>query len=211
MKIITKEESDTQMRATAVGGAKGFAGGLAVALPMSYLLNKRWGYYRALPPSLKAFGVIIVAVPAFVINAEHSGLRYEKERRTDFGKLEMDAKEAVRQAKWDRMTVTQKFQDVAARHEYGFIGGAWATSMIGAFGYIMRNPYETLPQKLVQARMWAQGLTIGVLIAAAVLTHSRKMKSMDEYGHRLVEPDHSWRDIIEQEERNAHAKPGSER
>lgn len=67
------------MRATVVGGAKGFGGGLAFALPVSYLLNQRWPYYRQLPPSLKAFGVILVAVPAFVINAEHGGLKYEKE------------------------------------------------------------------------------------------------------------------------------------
>lgn len=67
------------MRATVVGGAKGFTGGLAFALPASYLLNRRWAYYRHFPPSLKAFGVILVAVPAFVINAEHAGLKYEKE------------------------------------------------------------------------------------------------------------------------------------
>ena len=77
--IVSEEERNAQMRATVIGGAKGFTGGLAFALPASYLLNQRWAYYRQLPPSLKAFGVILVAVPAFVINAEHAGLRYEKE------------------------------------------------------------------------------------------------------------------------------------
>ncbi|EED81271.1 predicted protein [Postia placenta Mad-698-R] len=177
MKIVTKEEQDAQMRATIVGGAKGFAGGLAVALPLSYLLNRRVQHYRHLPPSLKAFGVILIAVPSFVINAEHAGLNYEKQN-------------------WHASSYS------AARHEYGFIGGAWAATMVGAFGYIMRNPYQTLPQKVVQARMWAQGLTIGVLIAAGALTHARKAKEVDEFGHRHIEPDHSWRDIVAQEEKH---------
>lgn len=67
--------------------------------------------------------------------------------------------------------------------------------------------------------MWAQGLTIGVLIAAGALTHARKTKEVDEFGHRhivsqcclplvqglivmLQEPDHSWRDIVAQEEKH---------
>ncbi|PCH41528.1 hypothetical protein WOLCODRAFT_137446 [Wolfiporia cocos MD-104 SS10] len=203
MKVVSKEEQAAQMRATIQGGATGLASGLAVALPTSYVLNKRWGYYRALPPSLKAFGVILVAVPAFVISAEHAGLRYEKEHWTDIGKHELDAQQARAQARWEAMSLGQKARDVAARHEYGIIGGAWAASMLGAFGWIMRDPYQTLPQKIVQARMWAQGLTIGVLIAAGALTHARRAREVDELGHRHVEPDHSWRDIVAQEEREA--------
>ena len=80
MQIITKEEQDAQQRATIVGGLKGLAGGLGVALPASYLLYRRYPYYRALQPSLKAFGVILVAVPAFVIRAERAGLKFEREQ-----------------------------------------------------------------------------------------------------------------------------------
>ena len=67
------------MRATIMGGVKGFLGGLAVAGPVSYVFNKRWAYYRGLPPSLKALGIIIVVVPSFAITAERAGLRFERE------------------------------------------------------------------------------------------------------------------------------------
>ena len=40
--------------------------------------------------------------------------------------------------------------------------------------------------QIVQARMWAQGLTIGVLIAAGALTHARRQQALDEYGHRHI-------------------------
>jgi len=211
MKIATKEEQDAQMRATIIGGAKGFAGGLGVALPASYLLNRRVPYYRALPPSLKAFGVILIAVPSFVINAEHAGLKYEKEHWTDAGKEEMDTQQAREQHRWESLSLTQKIRDTAARHEYGFIGTAWAATMVGAFGWIMRDPYQTLPQKIVQARMWAQGLTIGILIAAGALTHAKRAKEVDEYGHRHIEPDHSWRDIVAQEERHTKEQQQTEK
>lgn len=60
--------------------------------------------------------------------------------RTGAGKEELDTLKARERAQWEAMTLTQRIRDVAARHEYGFIGGAWAASMVGAFGYIMRDP-----------------------------------------------------------------------
>jgi hypothetical protein len=66
--------------AVAVGGAQGFLGALALALPASYIANKRWPYYRNLPPSLKTFGVVMAVVPAFVIGGETAGRRFEQDK-----------------------------------------------------------------------------------------------------------------------------------
>ncbi len=44
--------------------------------------------------------------------------------------------------------------------------------------------------------MWAQGLTIGVLIAAGVLTQSQRSQAQ---ANRSV--DHSWQNILEEQER----------
>jgi len=65
--------------AVAVGGAQGFLGALGAALPASYIANKRWPYYRNLQPSLKAFGVVLVVVPAFIIAGETAGRRFEQD------------------------------------------------------------------------------------------------------------------------------------
>lgn len=209
MKLASQEEQLAQQKATLVGGAKGFFGGAAVALPASYIAHRTWPYYRALPPSLKAFGVILVVVPSFVIAADHAGQKFEQAHWSDIGKHELDAEEARRQARWESLTFRQKVGDFASRNEYKLIVGGWAASMAGAFGIIMRNKYQTMPQKIVQARMWAQGLTIGVLIAAGVMTHARRAKEIDEGPVRHIEADHSWRDVLEAEEqarRNAQAK-----
>ena len=53
--------------------------------------------------------------------------------------------------------------------------------------------------------MWAQGLTIGVLIAAGALTHSQRVKAIEEGPMHHQNADHSWRDILEHEEAYAAA------
>ena len=47
------------------------------------------------------------------------------------------------------------------------MGGSWLASMAIALGLVGRNPYLTGAQKLVQARVYAQGLTVAVLIVTA--------------------------------------------
>ena len=54
--------------------------------------------------------------------------------------------------------------------------------------------------------MWAQGLTIGVLIAGGAMTHAQRAKAIDEGPMRHQTPDHSWRDILEHEENTAAGK-----
>ena len=45
--------------------------------------------------------------------------------------------------------------------------------------------------------MWAQGLTVGVLIAAGIMTQSQRTESAKH--QRNV--DHSWQNILEEQER----------
>ncbi|EKM59779.1 uncharacterized protein PHACADRAFT_181748 [Phanerochaete carnosa HHB-10118-sp] len=198
MKLISREEQDAQQHATLVGGIKGFLSGAAIALPASLLLQQRWAYYRHLPLSLKAFGVIIVVVPSFVISAEHAGQRFERKHWHDLGKQELDAAAARESRRWESLSAGERMRDFANRHQYGLILGGWALSMGISFGLVARNRYQTLPQKIVQARLWAQGLTLGVLIVAGIATHANRTKE-DEGPVRRVEADHSWRDIVNHE------------
>ena len=48
--------------------------------------------------------------------------------------------------------------------------------------------------------MWAQALTIGVLIAAGALTHAQRQKQINDGPIHHQAADHSWRDIIEHEQ-----------
>ena len=146
--IITKEEADAHQRATVLGGAKGFLGMSVFAFPAAYTLNKRWAYYRALPPSLKAFSVILFVVPSFVIGAERAGQKFERDHWTGAGKEELELQEEREEERWEGLSVKEKVLDAARRHQYSVILGGWSLSMLAAFGLIARNRYQTLPQKV---------------------------------------------------------------
>lgn len=198
MKInVSEAELAEHQRRTIIGGAKGLFGGIAIATPIAFYANKRFTHYRSLSPGLKAFSVITFVVPACVIWAERAGLEYEKEQWTGTGKDEMDLVQRRELERWNSLSTGEKARDFAERHQYGIIGGAWAASLAGSFGYIMREPTQSFSQKIVQARMWAQGLTIGILIAAGAVASVNKAR-VEPWQKRGV--DHSWKDIIALEE-----------
>ena len=57
--------------------------------------------------------------------------------------------------------------DWGKENRYPIVAGSWVLSMGIALGIVGRSPHLSTQQKLVQARVYAQGLTIAVLIATA--------------------------------------------
>ena len=57
--------------------------------------------------------------------------------------------------------------DWGKENRYPIVAGSWVLSMGVALGIVGRSPHLSTQQKLVQARVYAQGLTIAVLIATA--------------------------------------------
>ena len=53
-------------------------------------------------------------------------------------------------------------------YRYPIVAGSWVVSMGVALGIVGRSPYLSTAQKLVQARVYAQSLTVAVLLASAV-------------------------------------------
>ncbi|KAI0080881.1 hypothetical protein K474DRAFT_1704419 [Panus rudis PR-1116 ss-1] len=196
MKIATQEELEGHHRATVRGAIEGVAAGLAISLPGSYYLHRRWAYYRNLPIQLKALGVVLVVAPLYAIQAERRGVEYDKSTWTGAGARELEREEKAEEAKWERLSTKDKIFQWASENQYKVILGSWAASMAIAGAIVWRNKYQTGPQKIVQARMWAQGLTIGVLIAAGILTHSQQEQIAAHRGE-----DHSWKNMVEEYQR----------
>jgi hypothetical protein len=65
--------------------------------------------------SLKALGVIVITIPATVIQAEHEGLAWERKRWQDVGKHEMDAAARQEAERIAKLNSSEKFFDWAAR------------------------------------------------------------------------------------------------
>jgi hypothetical protein len=133
-------------------------------------------------------------VPTFIIAGETAGRRFEQDNWERANPDQVALIQRRSDTRWRNMTLSQKAVDFMARHQFSTIAGCWALGITGAFGMIMRNPYQSLSQKIVQARMWSQGITIGVVIAAAAVTRTR-MYRRDE-GDVVGNMDHSWREKV---------------
>ncbi|WVO16032.1 hypothetical protein L204_103697 [Cryptococcus depauperatus] len=196
MKVVTQEDVRGYTDATITGGIKGAFIAVGLAVPAHLLLTRRVPIYRTLPLSLRALGYVTLVVPCISISAEKAGEAYNRSGYSGIGQKEIDYELEMEREKWDKMTKYQKAADWAGRHKYGIIGAGWAASMALAFGIVARNPYQTTSQKVVQARMWAQGLTVGLLVGSAMLTGLSAKDN--EQPHEVV--DHSWKRMLEQDE-----------
>lgn len=71
---------------------------------------------------------------------------------------------------------------------------SWVTSLGLTFAYIQTQPLS-FAQKLVQARVWAQGLTVASLVGMAAITQ------IPSAGDKIIQQhndaaEHSWRDFV---------------
>jgi len=111
--------------------------------------------------------------------------------------------------------------DYLQKNRYSVVFGSWVASMATAFGIVGRSPYLTTQQKLVQARVYAQGLTLAVVIISLAFEGTDRqtgagrwetVKVLDpndpKHEHMIEKKIHheryagedQWRDMVEAEE-----------
>ncbi|KAI9834446.1 MAG: hypothetical protein M1826_002600 [Phylliscum demangeonii] len=219
------------------GGSAGFASGLgAVALA-----QRRFPAFQALTLPLKAFLVTSATTFGAIISADRESRKFEKAQNEGAARVP-DARATPRSTN-DATPAANSYRDVASQemeaarasadgltrlktwgreNRYGILAGSWATSMAVALGLVGRSPYLSRAQKLVQARVYAQALTVAVLCASAGLEIGdanrgegrwetvRVVDPADPEHKRLLEKkvhreryqgEDLWKDIVEQEER----------
>ncbi|KAI5301810.1 hypothetical protein KEM56_001340, partial [Ascosphaera pollenicola] len=90
-------------------------------------------------------------------------------------------------------------------------GATWVASMAGSWMLVSKNKYLTGKQKIVQARVYAQGLTLAVLVASAAfeIADQRKAQAAADKAKREGKPvthveqrdgEDMWKDMVEAEE-----------
>ena len=87
--------------------------------------------------------------------AHNAEKRKEIERERERADLMVSGKSTLQRAK-----------EWAESNRYSIIFGFWVASMVGSLTIVNRNRYLSGSQKLVQARMYAQGSTLAVLLAS---------------------------------------------
>ncbi|CAG8768878.1 30314_t:CDS:2, partial [Gigaspora margarita] len=164
MKILTKEEEEEHYRATVKGGIKGAIIGLGVSLGVSLVAQRYSRFYQHLTLPIKAFLVSSGATAACITSAERAGLNYERRRYGFY----QPVKEPHQQ-----LPTTRVVKDFISENRYSIVCGSWA---------------------LIQARMYAQALTIVMVLATAGL-------SMSSNQPKITVGSDQWKEIVAAEER----------
>jgi len=191
MKILTKEEEDAHYRAVVQSGVVGGVMGLAAGVAGVWYASRRWAGFRNLTVPFKAFLVTSSATAVSVIRAERTSINYGLEQAPDQAtKSRAERQTALMGEIEAQKPVWQRARDWAGDHRYGIVGVSWVASMIIALGLVRRNPYLTGKQKLVQSRVYAQGLTVAVLLASFLLESSDALKGTGRWETvKIVDPD----------------------
>lgn len=74
------------------------------------------------------------------------------------------------------MTSKERTMQWLSDNRYSLVVGSWVASISAAWAIVGRNPYLTGQQKLVQARVYAQGLTLAVVIISLAFETSDQRK-----------------------------------
>jgi hypothetical protein len=164
--------------------------------------HRRYHFFKQLTPQLKAFLITSGGTFTGIIAADHASRSYEAQRNP-LDRQYAEREKQRRAEEMSGMSWTEKAMDFGRKERYKVVGGSWLASMMAAFALVNRNKYLTGPQKLVQARVYAQFLTLGVLVATAAFEISDSKNDKGKFWEtvRVIDPnDPEHKRIIEKKE-----------
>lgn len=167
MKLITEEEKRAHTRATLTGGVKGLALGTVMSIGIFAAAPKYYPRLLRMPWSIKT--AIFVTPPAFTasVNAELCSNEFDY----DMYSSEASQKRVLAEhRRWESLSTTEKLVETVSAKKYLIITGLWGASMWGSWVYVNKDPLLTKTQKFVTARMYAQFLTVGLLLGTIALS-----------------------------------------
>jgi len=132
------------------------------------LSSRRYPAFRNLTLPFRTFLVVSTGTFAAIVSADTYSRRYEASQHPETHYNQDAQQRAARSAEAQKSSV-ERAKDWAGRNRYGIVFGSWVASMAAALGIVGRSKYLTGQQKLVQARVYAQGLTLAVVIASLAL------------------------------------------
>ncbi|ANB13740.1 Rcf2p [Sugiyamaella lignohabitans] len=219
MKFPSKEELNEYTHTIAVGAIKGAVIGTGVSA-LGYLYAKRrapvFFTYGAFP---RTFLLIAPPIMIGVTTMEFASREFERER---YGYVDAaSASPDMLIPKINGSNIDPKLAakvgangtdgaaaepnavlQYAAENKYKIIMGAWAASLAGSYWAVSKDKYLTKSQRIVQARMYAQGLTVALLLVSVMLSVSNgkeKDNSRETGEADLREGKQTWEEIVEQE------------
>jgi len=166
MKVISKEEEQEHYGQVLRGGFIGGSAGLALGLAGVLGASRRYAAFRSLTLPFRTFLVSSAGTFGAIVIAERYSIAYQRSRDQMSNYLEA-AHRQHEQARRAGKTEWQRMMEWGREHRYSIVFASWLASLGIALAMVGRNKYLSTSQKVVQARVYAQGLTLAVLIASA--------------------------------------------
>lgn len=171
MKVISQEEQDAHYAEVLRGGFVGGSIGLAAGLVGVVGASRRYAGFRSLTLPFRTFLVSSAATFGAITTAERYSVSFQR-GKDPMNNYKDEAQRALEQAKAADKNGAARFMEWGRENRYTIVTTSWVAAMAIALTIVGRNKYLAPSQKLVQARMYAQGLTLAVLIATAAFETS---------------------------------------
>ncbi|KAF4985521.1 hypothetical protein FDECE_16503 [Fusarium decemcellulare] len=228
MKILTKEEEEAHYAAVVNGGLVGGSIGLTVGLGGVWFASRRYPAFRGLTIPFRTFLVTSAGTFGAIINADRWSMDFQKKQNPM--NFYQDATQRAQQISRENQSAYERFMEYGKENRYSIVFISWLASMGVAFALVSRSPMNTA-NKVVQARVYAQGLTLAVLIVSAVFEMNDAKKGSGRWQTVMVldpdDPEHKhliekrvhkeeyegqdlWKDMVAAEERRLAAKKATE-
>lgn len=226
MKILTKEEEAAHDRAVYTRGTIGLVYGTALGAAGVWAASRRFPMFRQLTIPFRAFLIGSAGTFIGIIEADRGSRSFDIAHNPEKQRL-IAEEEQQRKLFEQNKTTLERAKEWGSKNRYGIVFGSWVASMGAAFAIVSRDRYLSGAQKLVQARVYAQGLTLAVLLASFALEANDANKGQGRWETIKVldpnDPTHShliekrihheryagedqWREMIEAEEEKMKAR-----
>lgn len=228
MKVLTKEEEAAHYNAVVKGGLIGGSLGLAIGATGVIYASRRYPSFRGLTLPFRTFLVTSTATFGAIVQADRQGIKHQKEQ--DPRRMYRDNSQRAQEMIRENESTYERFMNYGREHRYSIVCASWLASLAVAFALVSRAPMST-PQKIVQARVYAQGLTLAVLIVSAAFEMNDAKSGKGRWETVMVldpnDPEHKhliekrihkeeyegqdlWMDMVEAEEKRIAARKAAQ-
>lgn len=196
MKIIDREEREAHASHVLAEGLKGMFYGSILSVGLyTYLKVRQPVRFRSFNTSIKACLLIMPTVSMSAFFADEGSVDFDRQMYSS-GFTNQKVLEEYRE--WSNLPLSDKIFSTLSSNQYKIIFTSWLASMYGSWVYVNRDKVMTTPQKLVQARMYAQAITILLLLSTILLA----MKE-EELNKKKPAPLPEWKRILQDKEEEA--------
>lgn len=178
MKILNDEERNEHWNIVLVEGAKGCVVGAGCAALLVGAVKRRWPtHFTKFNTSLKTAMWAMPTIGMGAFFADDGSWKYdEKMYRADY----LQTVEQEKLDRWLHLSTGDKAFTLVNDNKYKIVIGAWAASLYGSWHIVNKDKYMTVAQKAVQARVYAQAITVVLLLGTLLLSmHERELAAKE--------------------------------